>query len=50
VIGTAEICDRLEAVVDVGVPNFALTDYGAPENHPVGNCPLCQSGVPVTKF
>ena len=50
VIGTVQICDRLEAVVDVGVPNFALTEYKAPENHPVGNCPLCHSGVPVTKF
>lgn len=50
VIATAQICDRLEAVVDVGVPNFALTEYKAPDNHPVGNCPLCQSGVPVTRF
>ncbi len=50
VIGTVEICDRLEAIVDVGVPNFALTEYKAPDNHPVGNCPLCQSGVPVTRF
>jgi orotate phosphoribosyltransferase len=50
VIGTVQICDRLEAIVDVGVPNFALAEYGAPENHPVGNCPLCQSGVPVTRF
>jgi orotate phosphoribosyltransferase len=50
VIATVEICDRLEAVVDVGVPNFALTEYRAPDNYPVGNCPLCQSGVPVTKF
>ena len=49
-IGTVEICDRLEAMVNVGVPNFALTEYRAPENHPVGNCPLCQAGVPVTKF
>ena len=49
-IGTVQICDRLEAVVDVGLPNFALAEYGAPENHPVGNCPLCQSGVPVTRF
>jgi orotate phosphoribosyltransferase len=50
VIGTVQICDRLEAIVDVGLPNFALAEYGAPENHPVGNCPLCQSGVPVTRF
>jgi orotate phosphoribosyltransferase len=50
VIATAEICDRLEALVDVGVPNYPLTEYRAPENHPVGNCPLCQAGTPVTKF
>ena len=50
VIGSVQICDRLEAVVDIGVPNFALTEYRAPENHPVGNCPLCQSGTPVTRF
>ena len=50
VIGTVQICDRLESIVDIGVPNVALTEYRAPENHPVGNCPLCQSGVPVTNF
>jgi len=50
VIGTVEICDRLESIVDIGVPNVALTEYRAPENHPVGNCPLCHAGVPVTTF
>jgi orotate phosphoribosyltransferase len=50
VIGTVEIYDRLEAVVDLGVPNVALVDYGAPENHPADRCPLCQSGVPITSF
>ena len=35
-IATAEICDRLEAIVDLGVPNFALTEYPAPENYPRG--------------
>jgi len=50
VIATAEICDRLEALVDIGVPNFALAEYGAPDNHPVGNCPLCHALIPVTKF
>src|SRR5436190_3569800 len=35
VIGTAEICDRLESLVDIGVPNFALVEYNAPENFPV---------------
>jgi len=50
VIATAEICDRLESVVDVGVPNFALADYRAPENYPAANCPLCQAGLEVTAF
>ena len=50
VIGTAEICDRLEAVVDVGVPNFALAEYPAPENYPVATCPLCKAGQAVTSF
>jgi len=50
VIATAEICDRLEAVVEVGVPNFALAEYPAPENYPVATCPLCKAGVAVTTF
>jgi orotate phosphoribosyltransferase len=50
VIATAEICDRLESVADPGVPNFALAEYPAPENHPASSCPLCQAGVPVATF
>jgi orotate phosphoribosyltransferase len=50
VIGTAEICDRMEAVVDVGVPNIPLAEYKAPENYPVAKCPLCEAGVPVNTF
>jgi len=50
VVATAEIYDRLEAVVDAGVPNFALAEYKAPENHPQSTCPLCKAGVPVTHF
>ena len=50
VIASAEICDRLEAMVDLGVPNFALTEYPAPENHRVGDCPMCQAGIPITSF
>jgi len=29
VIGTVEICDRLEAVAELDVPNYALTEYQA---------------------
>jgi orotate phosphoribosyltransferase len=50
VIATAEICDRLEAIADVGAPNFALAEYAAPENYEAGGCPLCRAGVPVTSF
>ena len=50
VIASAEICDRLESIVELGVPNFALTEYPAPENHRVGECPMCQAGVPITNF
>jgi len=47
---TAEICDRLEAVTDVGVPNVALTEYKAPENYKTDACPLCKAGTPITRF
>ncbi len=50
VLATVEICDRLEAVVDAGVPNFALAEYPAPENHPAAECPMCRAGEPVTAF
>lgn len=50
VIATAEICDRMEAVADSGVPNYALAEYTAPENYPAESCPLCRAGVPVTAF
>lgn len=50
VIGTAEIYDRLESVVDAGVPNEALAGYKAPENYPADACPLCRAGTPITAF
>jgi orotate phosphoribosyltransferase len=50
VIATTEICDRLEAIVDVGVPNIALAEYRAPDNYPAASCPLCQAGTPITSF
>jgi orotate phosphoribosyltransferase len=50
VIATAQLCDRLEAMVDLGLPNFALAEYPAPENHPAAACPLCLAGVPITRF
>jgi len=50
VLATVEIYDRLEAIVEVGVPNIALAEYKAPENYPASGCPLCRSGVPITRF
>lgn len=50
VIGTVEIFDRLEAIVDLGVPNIALAEYGAPENYPAAECPMCKSHTAVTTF
>ena len=50
VVATVQICDRMEAVVDPGVPNIALVEYKAPENYKAADCPLCKSGVPITRF
>jgi len=50
VLATVEIYDRLEAVVDLGVPNIALAEYRAPENYPVAQCPLCRAGRPISRF
>ncbi|HEY6211338.1 MAG TPA: phosphoribosyltransferase family protein [Vicinamibacterales bacterium] len=50
VFATAEICDRCEATVDLGVPNVSLVDYPAPENYKASACPLCKAGTPITRF
>lgn len=50
VIATVEIYDRLEAIVETGVPNFALAEYRAPENHRAADCPMCQARLPITSF
>jgi orotate phosphoribosyltransferase len=50
VIATAEIYDRMEAVIDIGVPNITLAEYKAPDNYPADGCPLCRAGTPVTTF
>jgi orotate phosphoribosyltransferase len=50
VIATVQIYDRLEPVVDLGVPNFALAGYRAAENYPADECPMCRAGQPVTSF
>jgi orotate phosphoribosyltransferase len=50
VIATAEIYDRMEAIVKLDVPNYPLAEYKAPENYAAASCPLCHAGVPVTSF
>jgi len=50
VVGTVEICDRLEAIVDLGVPNIAVAEYRAPDNYPVAACPLCREGRAISTF
>lgn len=50
VLATVEICDRMEAVVDAGVPNYALVEYPAPENYPAAECPMCMAGEAITTF
>ena len=50
VIATVELYDRLEALVDLGIPNVALAEYRAPVNYPVAECPLCKAGTPITAF
>jgi orotate phosphoribosyltransferase len=50
VLATAEIYDRMEAIEDAGVPNFALAEYKAPDNFPADRCPMCRDGMPITEF
>jgi orotate phosphoribosyltransferase len=50
VLATVEIYDRLEALVDAGVPNFALAEYKAPPNQPAQDCTLCSAAVAITRF
>jgi orotate phosphoribosyltransferase len=50
VLATVQICDRVAAVADAGVPNYALVEYPAPENYPAAECPMCRAGEPITTF
>ena len=50
VLATAEIYDRMESMIDSGVPNVALAEYRAPDNYPADACPLCKAGTPITSF
>ena len=50
VLATAEIYDRMESIVDLGVPNIALVEYKAPQNYLVADCPMCKAKQPITTF
>lgn len=50
VIATVEICDRMEPVANLPVPNYALAAYDAPENFASAECPMCLAGEPITRF
>lgn len=50
VLATCEIYDRMEAMVDLKVPNIALAEYKAPENYPAERCPMCRKGEAITRF
>jgi orotate phosphoribosyltransferase len=50
VIATAQIYDRMDAMVDLKVPNIALAEYKAQENYPAAECPMCKSGQPISTF
>jgi hypothetical protein len=49
-VATMQIYDRLESMVDLGVPNVALVEYKAPANYKAAECPLCRAGTPITRF
>lgn len=50
VLATVEICDRMEAVAALDIPNYTLAEYEAPENYPAAECPMCRAAVPITTF
>ena len=50
VIATMQIYDRLESQIHLGVANFALAEYKAPDNFNAADCPLCEARVPITRF
>jgi len=40
----------MEAIAELGVPNFALAEYRAAENYRAAECPMCKAGLAVTRF
>lgn len=50
VLATVEICDRMEALTETGVPNYALVEYKTSDNFAAADCPMCKAGEPITRF
>ena len=50
VLATAEIYDRGESVVDLGVPNYTLASYKSTHNYTADACPMCREGIPITTW
>jgi len=50
VLATAQIYDRMAAVVTLDVPNYALLEYSARDIYTSTTCPLCAAGTPFTSF
>ena len=48
-MATAAIYDRLEAMIDLGVPNIALAEYKAPPNYRSAPVRSVTRG-PITRF
>ena len=43
-LATVEICDRMEAIVDLGVPNYALVEYPRARELSRGRVPDVRGG------
>jgi len=50
VLAVLHIIDRCESQVDLPAPRVSLIEYKAPPNVAAHECPMCASGVPITKF
>jgi orotate phosphoribosyltransferase len=49
-VASVEIYDRMEATVDIGVPNIALAEVQASENYRASECPMCKAGMAINRF
>ena len=42
--------NKLLMTFPVTTSSHTLAEYRAPENYAARDCPLCKSGVPITRF